>query len=374
MNRLIPVLALALAACGGSGLTNDDFRASAPTFTQLAIAQNDGDTVPPAAESSPGVALTAVDCHPHLFERTGEVIGRVNRHFNKALHHVGDLIEDNPALSKGGTKTWENVRNGIDRKLTITATDNADGSVTYTFELDLKSTGDFVKVASGSITHIGPAASDVTDAGNSTIVENKGTATFDFDAYSSVVTNDGARGQITDSFDNVHDPAHGVKRQADITLVNFMPDDGDPHGPRNGGYHWLREPGTGGFFSFQESVVLFCPANPSNLAADLTTVARWFKNTDGSVHMRSDSMATGGQIAAGNKWIGMTCGNGATTSEPAEGEWLMQDELPSGDSDAYFAVISGTTPCDPVFGPIPDQHDATNDYDFTKAVSFPNEW
>src|SRR5207248_128386 len=147
----------------------------------------------------------------------------------------------------------------------------------------------------GSLTHSGPATSDVGDQG-ATPLENKGSVTFDFDALASVVSTEHARGQITDAFDNVRDPAHGVKRQADITLTNFVPDDGDPHGPRNGGYHWLREPGTGGMFSFAESVVLFCPANPNDLAADLTTVARWYKNGDGRVHMRSDSMATGGQI------------------------------------------------------------------------------
>lgn len=368
--RFVPFV-LALAACGG-GLTNEDFRANAPTFDKFAIAQNDGDTAAPTMETAapaPGVEAIVPTCHPHLFERTGEVVSRVNRHFFKVLHHVGELIEDNPSIATAGSKTWENTRNGIDRKLTITATTNVDGSITYDFELDLNS----VKVASGSLTHSGPAAADVNNGGSAR-VENKGSVTLDFDAYASVVTSERARGQVTDAFDNVRDPAHGVKRQADITLTKFMPDDGDPHGPRTGAYHWLREPGTGGMFSFQESVVLLCPSNPGSLAADVTTVARWYKAADGAVHGRSDSMATGGQIAAGNKWIGMTCGNGSTASEPAEGEWLMKDELPSGDSDVYMAVITGVSPCDPVFGPIPDQHDATNDYDFTKPVSFPGEW
>lgn len=379
MKRISFALAGLLAACGGSGLSNADFIANAPTFDKFAIAQNDSDTTAPTAfdgATSPGADLTVADCHPHLFERTGEVVGRVNRHFFKALRHVGELIVKNPTLSSGGSKTWENTKDGVDRKLTITATVNADGSVTYDFELDLKGSGDFVKVMSGSITHIGAAAADTADTASG-LVENKGSVTFDFDALATVVTTEKARGQISDSFDNVRDPSKpgsGVKRQADITLTNFVPDDGDAHGPRNGGYHWLREPGTGGYFSFAESVVLFCPANPNDLAADVTTVARWYKNADGSVHMRSDSLATGGQIVSGNKWIGMTCGNGATTTAPGEGEWLMKDELPSGDSDAYSMVTSGVTPCDPAFGAVPDQHDATNDYDFTQAVSFPNQW
>ncbi|HKN51087.1 MAG TPA: hypothetical protein VJX66_01235 [Amycolatopsis sp.] len=371
------VLAGAITACGG-GLTTDDYRANALTFDKVAIAQNDADTAAPAMQAdsaNPGAELVdATTCHPHLFERTGEVIGRVNRHFFKLVRHIGDLIEDNPKLSSGGSKTWENVKGGIDRKLTVTATTNADGSVTYDFELDIKSTGDFVKVASGSLTHTGPAAADVTDAGAAVRVENKGSATFDFDALASVVTTEKARGQISDAFDNVRDPAHGVKRSANITLTNFLPEEGDAHGPRTGGYSWLREPGVGGMFSFQESVVLLCPSNPNNLAADVTTVARWYKASDGGVHGRSDSKATGGQIASGSTWIGMTCAQGQTTAAPAEGEWLMKDELSNGDSDQFQVFTSGVSPCDPLFGAIPDQHDATNDYDFSKPVTFPGEW
>src|SRR5437016_4543346 len=74
--------------------------------------------------------------HPHRFERTGETVGHANRHFFKLIAHVEDLIHGNPAAAKGGTRTWEKVKNGLDRKLTITATTNADGSVTYDFELD----------------------------------------------------------------------------------------------------------------------------------------------------------------------------------------------------------------------------------------------
>src|SRR5207237_5661247 len=122
-----------------------------------------------------------------------------------------------PRRSSGGSKTWENVKGGIDRKLTVTATTNSDGSVTYDFELDLKSTGDFVKVMSGSLTHSGPAAADVTDSGAAVRVENKGNATFDFDASASEVTTEKARGETSHASDNVRDPAHGVKHSADTT-------------------------------------------------------------------------------------------------------------------------------------------------------------
>ena len=376
MKKISFALAGLLAACGGSGLTTADFQANAPTFDKLAISQNDGDMTPPVmADSapSPSADMVSMDCHPHLFARTGEIIGRVNRHFFKLVRHVQDVIANNPSLANGQTRTWENVKNGIDRKLTMTATVEADGSVTYAFELDVKSTGDFVKVMSGSLTHTGPAAADTTDAGSAP-VENKGTVTFDFDALASVDTAERARGQITDTFDNVKDPAHGVKRSAQLTLTNFLPDDGDPHGPRNGSYSWLREPGTGGLFQFQDSLVLLCPSNPSNLAADLTTVARWYKTTDGSVHGRSDSKASGGQIAAGNTWIGLTCAQGQTTAAPAEGEWMMKLEDSSGATLQSQVMTSGVTACDPAFGAIPNAGDNANDYDFSAAVSFPGEW
>ena len=372
--RLLP-LCLAVAACGSSGLSTADFQANAPTFDKIALSQNDADMVAPAAEAapSPGVAMTVVDCHPHLFQRTGEIIGRVNRHFFKLVRHVEDVIRKNPSLSNLETKTWESLKDGVDRKLTMTATVNSDGSITYAFELDMKSTGDFVKVMSGSLTHSGPAVADVADAG-ATRVENKGAVTFDYDALATVVTTERARGQIADSFDNVKDPAQGVKRSATVTLTNFLPEEGDPHGPRNGSYTWEREPGTGGMFQFADTLILLCPDNPNNLPADLQTVARWYKAQDGGVHGRSDSKATGGQIPSGEAWIGMTCAQGQTTSAPAEGQWLMKEELANGTSDFFQSYTSGVSPCDPVFGPVPNQNDALNDYDFSKPVTFPGEW
>ncbi len=177
MKRILtfPVLAAAagLFSCSGSSGTTQDFLAAAPTFEQLAIAQNDSDTSA-AAVAEDGAfpsALASRDCHPHLFVRTDEIIRRVNRHFNKLLHHVDELIEDNP-LTDGQSKTWENTRAGLDRKFTMTRNDNTDGSVTFTFELDIAAvpasgtTASFVKVMSGSITHIGPAAFDA-DGGTS---------------------------------------------------------------------------------------------------------------------------------------------------------------------------------------------------------------
>ena len=372
----------ALVACGGASQSTEEFRANAPTYEKIAVSQNDSDNVPPseAAATSGSTAAMMDTCHPHLFQRTDEIIHRLNRHFFKLVGHVEDLIKDAPAVSSGASKTWEHVKDGLDRKLTMTATANADGSTTYDFELDVKlaaGTADFTKVMSGSLTHSGSAEADVADAGGASRVEDKGSVTFDYTALASVVTTEHARGQVTDTFDNIHDPAKGVKRSAGIALTNFLPDDGDPHGPRTGNYAWEREPGVGGKFQFQDSLVLLCPSNPGNAAADLTTVARWYKGTDGAVHGRSDSKATGGQIAAGTSWEGVTCAQGQTTSAPAEGYWMMKLEDSSGNTLAGSAVqdtTAGSTPCDTAFGPVPSVSSNASDYDFSAAVTFPGEW
>jgi len=382
-NLTFPLLATAagLLACAGSG-TNQDFLAAAPTYERLAISQNDSDLSTSAVattDTSSAETVMTRDCHPHLFVRTDEIIRRVNRHFFKLLHHVDELIEDNP-LTSGETKTWENVRAGLDRKLTVTRTDNADGSVTYDFELDVAavpasgSTATFVKVMSGSITHIGASGAEDADAGTAAAVENKGTVTFDFTALASVQTNERARGQITDTFDNVRDPVKGIKRSASISLTDFLPEEGDPHGPRTGSYSWLREPGVGGKFQFQDTLVLFCLPNPAGVQSDLNTVARWYKAADGGVHGRSDSKATGGQLATGQAWMGVTCAKGQTTAAPAEGFWMMKLEDSTGATVTVQMAQAGVEPCDPVFGAVPSATDNKTDYDFTAAVTFPGEW
>ncbi len=377
LTRLFPIAAFVLAACGGA-TSNDLFRANAPSYDKLAISQNDSDQAEPTQEAPVDTleqGVTAPTCHPHLFQRTGEIIGRVNRHFFKLLHHVEDVIKDNPKISAGETKTWENVKGGIDRKLTMTATANTDGSTTYDFELDVAAAGtnpSFVKVMSGSLTHSGPAQADVATATATERVENKGSVTFDYTALAGVDAKEKARGQITDAFDNVHDPAHGVKRSANITLTNFLPEEGDPHGPRNGSYAWEREPSVGGKFQFQDSLVLLCPDNPTNLVADLTTVARWYRAADG-VHGRSDAKASGGQFQ-GKSWMGVTCAKGQTTASPAEGYWMMKLENADGSTFSGQADTTGSDPCDSAFGPVPSVSNHATDYDFSAAVTFPNEW
>jgi hypothetical protein len=379
INRILPLTlaAAALAACSGSTPTSE-FTANAPTFDKLAIAQNDGDMSEAAATQTDTAALTSdaatTDCHPHLFVRTGEIVNRVNRHIFKHVHHVEELIRNNP-LSDGETKTWEDIKNGLDRKLTITKSVNLDGSATYTFELDLATavttgTPAFVKVMWGEITHVGPATAD----GATTLVEDKGTVTFDFTALASVTPRERSSGQIVDTFDNAHDPVKGVKRLATLTLTNFVPEEGDPHGPRNGSYLWEREPGVGGKLQFQDTVTLFCLPNPTGAQSDTTTVSRWYKAADGSVHGRSDAKATGGQLPSGDTWVGVTCAVGQSSSAPGEGFWMMKLEGPTGLTIDLHLAQSGTAPCDPAFGAVPNQTDSSTDYGFPATVTFPGEW
>ena len=205
-------------------------------------------------------------------------------------------------------------------------------------------------------------------------MENKGTVTFDFTALASVKPGERARGQITDSFDNVHDPVKGVKRSASISLTDFVPEEGDPHGPRNGSYLWEREPSVGGKFQFQDTLILFCLRNPASAQSEVTTVARWYKADGGQVHGRSDSKATGGQLDAGQTWMGVTCAKGQTTAMPAEGFWMMKLEDSAGATITSQSAQVGTEPCDPAFGPVPSATDNKTDYDFSAAVTFPGEW
>lgn len=367
MKVRLGLIAVTLAACGGSSTSSQTVAQNAPTFDKFAIAQNDGDTATPSAapQQSPSQALTTAgtDCHPHLFERTGEIIGHVNRHFFKMIVHVEDLIKDSPKLVAGESHTWENVKNGIDRKLVLTL--EADGSYTYTLTLSNGTTT--ATVLTGTI--------DTSVSG--AVTETKGSATFDFTALASVIAGEESTGQVSDSFDLVKDTSRPAgqqeKRTASITLTNFHFDD-DAHGPRNGSYSWEREPGVGGKFQFTDSLVLLCPANPTALDATLTAVSRWYKASDGAVHGRSDAKASGGQIAAGDTWEGVTCAQGSTATAPAEGFWMMKLEDGSGNTVVGALDQTGAAPCDSAFGSVPSLTNNATDYDFSAAVTFPHAW
>jgi hypothetical protein len=380
-------LAAALAGCGGaisttgtSGTTTADLAANAPTYDKLALSQSEADLVMPPEHSSgdsavaPEQAAASEPCHPHLFGRSHEILGRMNRHFAKHLRHIEELIKSTPTLEKGGTATWETVKDGIDRKLTITGAVNADKSVTYAFDLEMKSTGAFVKVMDGSLTHKGPATPDKTTA-----IENSGVANFDFTALHSVIPKEKATGKVSDAFDNVHDPVKGEKRVATVTLTAFLPEEGDKHGPRTGKYIWEGEHGIGGSFVFEDTVVL-CATNAASTPSDLVAVSRWYKADDGALHGRTDAKASGGSIPTGDTWMGATCAQGSTKTTPGEGFWMIKLENASGATVQGQAAVVGATPCDTALGgPAPDLTSNAHDFnfatvDFSAPYPFPHQW
>src|SRR5205814_8877209 len=109
--------AAALAACGKTG-TTDDFRAAAPTSDKIAISEYDGDPVGGTAADDPSSSAQQAarpECHPHLFVRTHEIIGRLNWHIPQHLPHIDKLIETTPPSNRE-TRTLYNARAGIERK------------------------------------------------------------------------------------------------------------------------------------------------------------------------------------------------------------------------------------------------------------------
>ncbi|MGZ3458219.1 MAG: hypothetical protein ACXU86_06880, partial [Archangium sp.] len=135
-----------------------------------------------------------------------------------------------------------------------------------------------------------------------------------------------------------------------------------------------REAGVGGTVKLEENVVLYCPSNPDRKVADVKTVARWLHRPDNTVVGRSDAMATGGQIAQGDRWMGITCSTrGANDTAGAERYWQMKLEGPDGNTlrgDSTYAAADAndpTTSCDAAFGVVPSLDTSSGDYDFSKV-------
>jgi hypothetical protein len=167
-----------------------------------------------------------------------------------------------------------------------------------------------------------------------------------------------------------------------LRVSSRVPQEGDPHGPRNGSYTYLGEPGLGGTLQFADSLILLCPDNPQSLVADTQTVARWYRSS-GAIHGRADALASGGQIPKSDDWVGSSCHNGvagqATTAANESGYWMFKLE-----SAADGSTVAGSAqessdpaahPCDPALGKVPALTDSSSDFDFTqKTVTFPGEW
>jgi hypothetical protein len=384
MNRsrlaaLAAVLALP-AACGGDSTGSSSFQDAAPSYSALSMDLTSADQAAPTlAVAGTGTAMSALtadaltipaDCHPHLFQRTGDVVHRVNRHLWRALRHVERVIARSPTLATGAEQVWERVENGIDVKFTMTRTSD----VAFTWRLELKKAADaqFATVVTGAIDR---SAAQGPHQGT-------GELRIDLGALAGV-TGEPVAGVLSATFESL-----AASRKLVVDAVNVVWDADANAGlartPRSSHYVFTREPGKGGSLKVQEQMVFLCPANPGLSAADVKLVSRWFRTSSGSVHGRSDALMTGGQLAATNQVVGVTCHQSAAEEQDqAEGSWLMKVEdtstTPPGNTVSGGARESGTagaSACDPVLGAIPNLVDASQDFgfgavDFTTADPYP---
>ncbi len=343
--------ALLFGACGGgttsSTTSGDEYADAAPTSETMALDMDTSDTVDTQA-------LGANDCHPHLFQRTREAIKMLNHHVLKVFARLDRFVDKRPDATTTNSHTWVRTTNNLTYKAVLTKSGDQ-----FTLEFDVKAATaadtSFVQFASGTFTRI----AGQTHAGN-------GTINLDLTALGTVVTNEKAKGQIAEIFE-----VNSLKKKIQITLTNFVPDSDKSAAPRNGNYVFARTKGAGGSFKFEKTMDLLCPANPTHQLATVQIVARWAASANGRIG-RTDALATGGQITAGNKFIGVTCSSIDKADASAEGYWMMKLEDSAGatvhGSDA--ADTSGAAACDvSLFGPVPSVSSNSSDYDFS-AVNF----
>ena len=355
---------LALAACGGSS-REDAFRNAAPSSAALSINVDDGAAATTTVSVSPSSLLPLADaCHPLLFARTEAVARRLNRHFRHALNLIEHVIARQPSLATDSQFVWTETRDGIDVRFTMTRA----GEV-FTWKLELKPAGApdtaFVTVFSGQIDRTGATG------------PHQGTGNFviDLDALHSVIALDVA-GNLDATFDLtatkqlIEIKASGVKWDPDM--------DGDLAriSALDATYTFLREPGVGGSLVLKDSMVFFCPANPTLLPSDALLVSRWFRTSTGEIHGRSDAEASGGQIPAGDVWMGVTCHSRPADpmTMPTEFFWMVKEEDGSGNTVQSWQAQAGSGACDPAFGAVPSASNDATDFDFkdvNPAVPFP---
>jgi hypothetical protein len=349
------VLPLAIA-CGGGQSTEQTFRDAAPSASLLAM-DIDAGAVPGTATTAAPVALPFPGdlCHPHLFVRTEALVARLNRHVLKALSRVERVMQRHPLSQVGDSMVWVEDRRDEDVQFTIART----GDTTFTWELDVRPDGttDWTKVFWGTIDRAGATGPH----------QGSGDMTLDLTALHDVEPTEPAMGKITAAFDlgalarKLVVDASGVAWDRAGDLVVDLP----PIAPKNARYVYLREPGKGGSLKIADEMVFYCPANPQLLPADVDLVSAWFRAADGSIHGRSDAKATGGQIASGDTWVGLTCHGRPAAGEVAEGYWLMK--LEQGASVLQGHSAGDPTACDPAFGPVPAVDSTANDLDFSKV-------
>ena len=354
----ILVLVGAAAACGGPAA--DEFARSAPSFDSVSMDMNDSDSVA-TSERAPVLVSTEENldsdpCHPHLFSRTREIVRATNGGLFKLLGRVDELVRIGPHKRERGTHEWIKVKDGFTWKYEMIKT--ADHAFTATLQVKKEADPDtaYVTVYSAESTRT-PAEHD-----------GSGSATLDMTALHSVVTSEPVSGKLAMSF-----TLSAAAKTVIFTMTGYQNGAADV---RNGKYVFLREHGKGGSLKFTENLPLSCtgPGGSATGTTPIDLVSRWIETSAG-VHYRADALATGGQVAAGSKWEGVTCAEGARHEEGHEGYWQMKLE------DAGGATVSGSShqntaataaACDPAFGPVPKVDGSASDYDFA-AIDFTSD-
>ncbi len=344
-----------------AGSSSSSPQAASEAASELSIGQNTfapGEVTPSTGTGlMPGQDLMSVPCHPELFARSVEYAEVLNYHVNMFLRDVEALLQGTPRVS-GDSITW--TYEGHDAEVQLQLTETSPDVYGVTLAVAPPGRHAFVTVVTGSIDRSMPL--DVTKQ-----------LGFDLDALHQVFPaagNDHSRGQLAVSIERMkNSQGSELKRFVTYTLAGFVPVYGDPHGPRTGTVLLLDEPGVGGSMRYDASSVFFCPANPQDLAADATTYVRWVVQGQ-TVSGRADAIATGGQLASGDRWVGLSCRTYSSDLESGfmtdDGYWLMKEENASGatvagSQTAVQDTIASDAPCNPAFGAVTDLNDDTND-------------
>jgi hypothetical protein len=380
-HRMLPgaaatTLAALLAGCGGShadaGPADPAFLAAAPSASWVALQIDDSD-VTAAAPAGPNGNAAADKCHPHLFSRAHDVVVRIDRHIAKMLSRVAALIADHPQAKTATSHTWSKTDSGgVGQQLAISKAQ--DGSFSFRLDLTPAAGPKAIKVYSGTV--------KIGDSSGATTID--ATMTFDYDALHAAVPAEKAAGQINFFLSDLKDaskPAPGMRVSANAVLINFAPAD-QPSVVQSTNYQYVGEPGVGGSIEYTDAIATPCPTNPSGLAASAQLVARWYKAPDGGVHGRADAQMSGGQIPAGQTWIGTSCENNqpgqATSANVESAYWMVKVEDASGatvDGTAVESSDGASNPCDAAFGSVPTLASNSKDFSFGQgALAFPNEW
>jgi hypothetical protein len=334
-----------------------EFIDNMPTADMAGIDQNPNDissarsanamSGPTEAETQ---ALTGAACHPHLFLRTRDAVKGINRYIvTKFFKNLDAIIDSHASKATTSSVTWTKpVFNGAGQ-YRVTLTKSAPGQ--YALEVAAKAPATapdsaYVVIQTATINNTGGAAHAGT-----------GTMHLDLTKLATVFTAERSRGAI-----DLNYTVNGNNKLVQVTLTGFTGDDTNPHQPpANSNYVFARTKGVGGSFKYVQQTVFACPENPSSLQATMKAVHRWRVTTgvDGGAAVfngRSDANATGGQIAAGQSWVGVTCTDEtAGTEAGAEKFWQMalfdtNGNLVRGEVDTNGPGLVG---CDSSFGPKP---------------------